>query len=58
MADTVGVTAKDFDDFRAKVADADARLQAKIDAILQDIHAVWYRRVLDTRVNPETLFSE
>ena len=37
MPDTVGVTAQDFDDFRAKVADADSKLQAKIDEILQDI---------------------
>ena len=37
MADTVGITAKDFDDFRAKVAAADSKLQAKIDAILEDI---------------------
>ena len=32
--DAVGITAKDFDDFQAKVAAADAKLQAKIDEIL------------------------
>ena len=37
MDDTVGVTAKDFDDFRAKVAAADTKLQAKIGAILEEI---------------------